>query len=58
MTITTKHSTSSHGVPVILDDDGLVMDYGPGVKAIRAMAGMTTQQLADRSEERRVGKEC
>ena len=47
MTITTNHSTSSHGVPVILDDDGSVMDYGPGVKAIRDMAGMTTQQLAD-----------
>lgn len=47
MKITTDHSASSHGVPVILDDDGSVMDYGPGVKTIRAMARMSTQQLAD-----------
>lgn len=47
MKITCKHSSSSYGQPVILADDGSVMDYAPGVKAIREKAGMTTQQLAD-----------
>ena len=47
MTITTNHSSSSHGFPVMLDDNGSVMDYGPGVKAIRDKAGLTTQQLGD-----------
>ena len=47
MRVTTHHPSSSYGVPVILSDDGGVMDYGPGIKAIREKAGMTTQQLAD-----------
>lgn len=47
MRITYNHSASSYGRPVILADDGSVMDYGPGIKAIRAKAGFTTQQLAD-----------
>ena len=47
MQITTNHSNSSYGVPVILADDGGVMDYAPGIKAIRDKAGLTTQQLAD-----------
>lgn len=47
MKVTTHHPSSSYGQPVILADDGSVMDYAPGVKAIREKAGMTTQQLAD-----------
>ena len=47
MRITLNHPASSYGIPVILDDDGKLMDYGPGVKTIREKAGMTTQQLAD-----------
>jgi predicted transcriptional regulator len=47
MRVTTNHSSSSYGVPVILDDRGAVMDYAPGIKAIRAKAGLTTQALAD-----------
>lgn len=47
MKITTNHSSSSYGVPVILADDGGVMDYAPGIKAIRSKLSMTTQQLAD-----------
>ena len=47
MKITCDHSASSYGVPVILADDGDVMDYAPGVKAIRAKLSMSTQQLAD-----------
>ncbi len=47
MKITCNHSSSSYGVPVILGDDGGVMDYAPGIKAVRAKAGLSTQQLAD-----------
>jgi len=47
MRVTTDHPTSSYGQPVILADDGSVMDYGPGIKAIRAHLGMTTQQLGE-----------
>lgn len=47
MRVTTNHPSSSYGVPVILDDRGAVMDYAPGIKAIRAKAGLTTQALAD-----------
>ena len=47
MTITTNHIAISHGIPVILDEAGSVTDYGPGVRAIRDKAGLTTQQLGD-----------
>jgi len=47
MKITTDHSSSSYGQPVILSDSGGVMDYSPGIKAVRAKLGLTTQQLAD-----------
>jgi ribosome-binding protein aMBF1 (putative translation factor) len=47
MKITCDHSASSYGIPVILDDRGLVMDYGPGIKAARAALGLTAAQLAE-----------
>lgn len=47
MRVTTNHPCSSYGQPVILDDNCQVMDYAPGIKAIRKKAGMTTQQFAD-----------
>ena len=47
MQVTTNHPASSYGQPVILADDGSVMDYAGGIKAIRAHLGMSTQQLAD-----------
>ena len=47
MVITCKHPASSYGVPVILADDGSVMDYGPGVRAIQDKAGLDNQALAD-----------
>lgn len=47
MRVTTEHSSSSYGQPVILADGGEVMDYAPGIKAIRAKAGLTTRELAD-----------
>jgi ribosome-binding protein aMBF1 (putative translation factor) len=48
MQITCNHSASSYGIPVILGDDGKVMDYAPGIKAIRAKRGWSTQELADK----------
>lgn len=47
MRVTTNHSASSYGQPVILTDGGEVMDYAPGIKAIRDKCGLTTQALAD-----------
>ena len=47
MTVTTDHSASSYGVPVILGDDGAPMDYAPGVKALRARLGLSTTQLGE-----------
>lgn len=47
MRITIDHPSSSYGVPVILADDGSVMDYAPGIKAIRAKLGLTARQLGD-----------
>lgn len=47
MKVTTNHPSSSYGMPVILADDGALMDYAAGIKAIRRRAGLTTQQLAD-----------
>jgi DNA-binding transcriptional regulator YiaG len=46
MHITTDHSASSYGQPVILDDDGDVMDYALGIKAVRGKLNLTTEQLA------------
>ncbi len=47
MKVTTQHSASSYGQPVILADDGSLLDYAPGIKAVRAKLGWSTQQLAD-----------
>jgi ribosome-binding protein aMBF1 (putative translation factor) len=46
MEVTTTHATSSYGQPVILGDDGLVMDYAPGIKAIRERLELSTTELA------------
>ena len=48
MRITCDHSASSYGVPVILDGRGRVMDYAPGIKAVRAKLALSTQDLADK----------
>ena len=47
MTITTQHPASSYGMPVILDDDGQVMDYPSGIRAWRQKLGHSTQDLAN-----------
>lgn len=46
MKITTDHAASSYGIPVILDDDGEVMDPGPGLKTALAKLGMTRAEFA------------
>jgi DNA-binding transcriptional regulator YiaG len=48
MKITCNHSSSSYGVPVILANDGSVMDYAPGIKAVRAKLSLSTQDLAEK----------
>lgn len=47
MQVTTNHGSSSYGVPVILADDGSVMDYAPGIKAVRATLNLSTDALAE-----------
>lgn len=51
MRITTNHPASSYGLPVILDDDGQVMDYGPGLKAVRKRLGWTQVELGVRTNK-------
>jgi ribosome-binding protein aMBF1 (putative translation factor) len=46
MTITTEHAASSYGIPVILGDEGDLLDYAPGVQAIRRRLGLSTAELA------------
>lgn len=48
MKITTSHSDSSYGQPVILSESGEVMDYAPGIKAIREKLSLSTQDLAEK----------
>ena len=47
MTITTEHPSSSYGVPVILADDGTLMDTGPGIRVVRESLGMSRIALSD-----------
>lgn len=47
MTITCNHSASSYGIPVIIGDDGQVMDYGPGLTAALAKLGWSRAQFAE-----------
>ena len=48
MQITTDHSASSYGQPVILSDGGEVLDYADGVKAVRSKLGLSTAEFADK----------
>jgi len=45
--ITCNHPSSSYGIPVILADGGDVMDYGPGIKAVREALTLSTDALAE-----------
>jgi predicted transcriptional regulator len=47
MRVTIDHPSSSYGIPVILADGGELMDYAPGIKAIREKLSLSTQNLAD-----------
>lgn len=46
MVITCNHSASSYGVPVILDDGGALMDYGPGLTATLKRLGWSRADFA------------
>jgi hypothetical protein len=46
MRITCIHPSSSHGIPVILADDGSVMDYGPGLTATLQKLGWSRADFA------------
>lgn len=46
MRITCKHPQSSYGIPVILADDGGVMDYAPGIRAIRRAKAWSVAEMA------------
>lgn len=48
MKITTDHAASSYGQPVILDDDGNLLDYGPGVREVRRRLGLSRPALGER----------
>ena len=45
MKITAAHSASSCRQPVILSDDGSVMDYATGVRAVRQSLALSTAQF-------------
>ena len=47
MRITIDHAASSYGVPVILGDDGQLLDYAPGIRATRDKLGLTARQLGE-----------
>ena len=46
MKITCNHPSSSSGVPVILDDNGEAMDYGPGLTATLFLLGWSRADFA------------
>jgi len=46
MRMTCNHPQSSYGIPVILADDGSVMDYGPGLAACIDRLGWSWADLA------------
>lgn len=47
MRITTRHPASCYGLPVILDETGAVMEYGPGIKAVLGVLGWTQGRFAE-----------
>lgn len=49
MKITTRHPASSYGIPVILNDLGIPMDYPDGVKAVLKRLRWTSRVAAEKS---------
>lgn len=47
MKITTLHD-DSHGFPVIIADDGSVMDYAAGIRAIRENMDLSPSEFGSR----------
>lgn len=50
MQITCNHSSSSHGIPVILDHNGNAMDYPAGLTAVLEEIGWDRKKLAEASD--------
>lgn len=46
MDITCNHSASSYGIPVILDDNGKLMDYPEGMTHVLSRLGWSRKDLA------------
>jgi len=46
MRITCNHSSSSNGIPIILADDGAVMDYANGLTAALQKLGWSRSDFA------------
>lgn len=46
MRVTIDHPQSCYGQPVILADDGRVMNFAPGIRAVRYKLGLSAEQLA------------
>jgi len=46
MRVTTDHAASSYGIPIIIDDNGALLDYATGIKALREILGITAADLA------------
>lgn len=47
MKVTLDHPFSSYGMPVIVSDDGKLLDYWCGIKAVRKKLSFSTQDLAN-----------
>ncbi len=51
MTITTNHSSSAHGVPIILDDVGQLLDYAEGLTMSLKVLGWSRKDLAENTNK-------
>lgn len=53
MTVTTNHPASSYGVPVILNDEGELVDYPEGIKAIFKRLGWRYKDAQEATNKKR-----
>lgn len=44
--LTTNHSTSSYGIPVFVDSENHPLDYADGIRQLRKLLGMSTDDIA------------
>lgn len=45
--ITTRHDASTHGVPVVLAEDGALIPPGEACRQIRALLGWSARRMAE-----------